>query len=126
MQTHGEMEAAIARIMGRFQQEHFGRGPKDIRAHLLGNLLVVRLTGVLTPAEQHLAATQSDDRGRDLLKQVRTHLVEASRGALEALIVNVTGVGIITFHHDLSTVAGEEVFVFGLAAAPLCREAGPR
>jgi len=31
-----------------------GRGPKDIRAHLLGDLLVVCLQGVLTAAEQHL------------------------------------------------------------------------
>ena len=31
-----------------------GRGPKDIRTHLIGNLLLVRLQGVLTAAEQHL------------------------------------------------------------------------
>jgi uncharacterized protein YbcI len=31
-----------------------GRGPKDIRAHLIEDLVVVRLKGVLTAAEQHL------------------------------------------------------------------------
>ena len=31
-----------------------GRGPKSIHAHLWGDLLVVRLSGVSTAAEQHL------------------------------------------------------------------------
>jgi uncharacterized protein YbcI len=31
-----------------------GRGPKEIHAHLIGGLLVVRLQGVLTAAEQQL------------------------------------------------------------------------
>ena len=43
MKTHGEIEAAICEGMSRFEQEFMGRGPKDIRVHLIGNLLVVRL-----------------------------------------------------------------------------------
>jgi uncharacterized protein YbcI len=43
MKTQGEIEAAICQGMSRFQQEYMGRGPKDIRAHLIGDLLVVRL-----------------------------------------------------------------------------------
>jgi uncharacterized protein YbcI len=34
-----------------------GRGPKDIHGHLIGELLLVRLQGVLTAAEQHLVMT---------------------------------------------------------------------
>ncbi len=48
MKTQGEIEAAICEGMSRFQQEYMGRGPKDIRAHLIGDLFVVRLRGVLT------------------------------------------------------------------------------
>ena len=54
MKTQGEIEAAICEGINRFEQEYMGRGPKDIRAYLLGDLLVVRLQGVLTAAEQHL------------------------------------------------------------------------
>ena len=54
MKTQGEIEAAVCEGMSRFEQEFMGRGPKDIRAHLIGNLLVIRLQGVLTAAEQHL------------------------------------------------------------------------
>ena len=76
MKTQGEIEAAISEGMSRFEQDYMGRGPKDIHAHLLGDFLVVRLQGVLTPAEQHLVKSLPGEKGRDLLKQVRTHLVE--------------------------------------------------
>ena len=54
MRTLGELEAAICEGVGRFEQDYMGRGPKDIHTHLLGDLLVVRLRGVLTAAEQHI------------------------------------------------------------------------
>jgi len=54
MKTQAEIEAAICEGITRFEQEHMGRGPQDIHAHLLGDLLVVRLQGVLTAAEQQL------------------------------------------------------------------------
>ena len=79
MRTHAEMEAAVCDGMWSFEQDYMGRGPKDIHAHLLGDLLVVRLMGVLTAAEQHLAQSHSAEKGGNLLKQVRTHLVETAR-----------------------------------------------
>ena len=76
MRTLGEIEAAICAGMTRFEQEYMGRGPKDIHAYLVGDLLVVRLRGVLTAAEQQLVKSLPAEKGRDLLKQVRTHLLE--------------------------------------------------
>jgi hypothetical protein len=61
MKTQGEIEAAICEGISRFEQEYMGRGPKDIRAHLIGDLLVVRLRGVLTAAEQQLVRTLPAD-----------------------------------------------------------------
>jgi uncharacterized protein YbcI len=122
MRTQGEIEAAVCDGVTRFEQEYMGRGPKDIRAHLLGDLLVVRLQGVLTAAEQHLARSLPADKGRDLLKQVRSHLVEAARPALEALVRAATGAEAVSLHHDVSTVTGEEVLLFTLATAPKFRE----
>ena len=71
MKSQGEIEAAICEGICRFEQEYMGRGPKDIHAHLIGDLLVVRLQGVLTAAEQHLVKSLPAEKGRDLLKQVR-------------------------------------------------------
>ena len=122
MKTQGEIEAAICEVISRFEQDYMGRGPKDIRAHLIGDLLVVRLQGVLTAAEQHLAKSLPGEKGRDLLKQVRTHLIETARPALEALVQEATGVKVLSLHHDISTATGEEVVVFTLSGSPHFRE----
>lgn len=122
MKTQGEIEAAICEGMSRFEQEYMGRGPKDIRAHLIGDLLVVRLQGVLTAAEQHLVKSLPAEKGRDLLKQVRTQLIETARPVLEALIQEVTGSKALSLHHDISTFTGEEVVLFTLANTPHLRE----
>ena len=123
MKTQGEIEAAISEGVSRFEQDYMGRGPKDIHAHLIGDLLVVRLQGVLTAAEQHLGKSLPAEKGRDLLKQVRTHLIETSRPFMEAMIQEITGVKVLTMHHDISTVTGEKVILFTLAESPILRDA---
>ncbi len=123
MKTQGEIESAIGEGISRFEQGYMGRGPKDVHAHLLGDLLVVRLQGVLTAAEQHLAKSLSAEKGRDLLKQVRTHLIETARPVLESLVQEITGVKVRSLHHDISTVTGEEIVLCTLAESPLLRAA---
>jgi uncharacterized protein YbcI len=122
MRTQGEIEAAICLGMSRFEQEYMGRGPKDIHAHLVDDLVVVRLQGVLTAAEQHLVKSLPAEKGRDLLKQVRTHLLETARPLMEAMVREITGVKVISLHHDISTVTGEEVVIFTLGEPLQCRE----
>ncbi len=123
MKTQGEIEAAVCQGISRFEQDYMGRGPKDIHAHLIGDLIVVRLQGVLTAAEQQLVKTLPAEKGRDLLKQVRTQLIETGRPAMVEMIQEVTGAKVVSLHHDISTVTGEEVMLFTLAEAPLIREA---
>jgi uncharacterized protein YbcI len=122
MKTQGEIESAIAEGMGRFEQEYMGRGPKDVRAHLIDDLIIVRLKGVLTAAEQHLVKTLSPEKGRDLLKEVRSHLIEIARPTMEAMVQGITGVKVVSLHHDISTLTGEEVVMFTLAESPLFLE----
>ena len=122
MKSQGEIEAAICAGISRFEQDYMGRGPKDISAHLPTDLLVVRLKGVLTAAEQHLVKSLSADKGRDLLKQVRTHLIDTARPVMEAMVQDVTGVKVLSLHHDISTITGEEIVLFTLVESPLFRE----
>jgi len=122
MKTQGQIEAAICEGMNRFEQEYMGRGPKDIRTHLIGDLLVIRLEGVLTAAEQQLVKSLPSEKGRDLLKEVRIQLIETARPVLEALVQEASGVKMLSLHHDISTVTGEELVVFTLAESPLFRE----
>ena len=122
MKTQGEIEAAICEGVSRFELEYMGRGPKEVHAHLVGDLLVVRLRGVLTAAEQQLVKSLQAEKGRDLLKQVRTQLIETARPLLEAMVEGVAGVKVVSLHHDISTATGEEVVVFTLAEPPPFRE----
>ncbi len=121
MKTQGEIEAAICEGIGRFEQEYRGRGPKDIRAFLLGDFVVVRLKGLLTPAEQQLAKFPSE-KGRDLLKQVRSHLIETAKPLIGAMVEDITGVKVVSLHHDVSTVTGEAFIILTLAEPPCCRQ----
>jgi uncharacterized protein YbcI len=122
MKTQGEIEAAICDGLNRFEQEYMGRGPKEVHAHLVGDCLLIRLHGVLTAAERQLVKALPADKGRDLLKQVRTHLIETARPVMEAMVADITGVKVVSLHHDISTSTAEEVVVFTLAEAPNFRE----
>ena len=126
MKTQGEIEAAICEGISRFEQDYMGRGPKHVHAHLIGDLLVVRLQGVLTAAEQHLVQSLPAEKGRDLLKQVRSHLIEMARPLMEKMVQEVTGVKVLSLHHDISTGTGEEVVLFTLVEPPEVREAKKR
>ncbi len=121
MKTQGEIEAEICEGIGRFELEYRGRGPKDIRAFLLGDFIVVRLQDLLTPAEKHLAKSPSD-KARDLLKQVRSHLIETAKPLIQAMVQEITGVKVVSLHHDISTVTGEAFVVLTLAERPPYRE----
>jgi uncharacterized protein YbcI len=146
MKSQGEIEAAVCDGIARFQQEYIGRGPRDIHAHLVGTLLVVRLQGVLTPAERqligppvgvgavadhgdtslgngfgHADTDTGNGNGRALLKQVRAHMVATGRPRLAEIVELAVGVKLVSVHHDISTVTGEELLVFSLAGQPACR-----
>jgi uncharacterized protein YbcI len=115
MKTQGEIERAIAEGMTRFEQEYMGRGPKDVHAYLIDDLIVVRLKGVLTAAEQHLVRSFPAEKGRDLLKELRTHLIEVARSNMEAMVHEITGPRVLSLHHNISAITCEEVVFFTLA-----------
>src|SRR4051812_24534809 len=108
MMTRWEIEAAVCRGVAHFQQEHMGRRPGGIRAHVVGNLLIIRLRSTLSAAEQELAKTQPAVKGRGLLKKVRHQLIETARPLLDAMVEEATGVKAVSLHHDVSTYTGEE------------------
>ena len=122
MKTQGEIEAAISEGIRRFEQEFMGRGPKDIHSYLVNDLVIVRLHGVLTAAEQQLVQSLPTEKGRGLLKQVRIQLIETARPILESMVLEVTGIKVVSLHHDVSTTTGEEIVVFTLASSPVFRE----
>jgi len=41
---------------------------------------------------------------------------------MESLVREITGIKVMSMHHDISTVSGEEVVLFTLAESPLLRD----
>jgi len=111
MKTKGEIEAEICRAMVQFEIDYMGRGPKEARTHIIEDMVLVRLKGVLTPAEQQL--TKSPD-GVELIKKMRSTLIEKAKPLLYQVVGDITGTKIISLHTDISTVLGERVMVFVL------------
>jgi CheY-like chemotaxis protein/uncharacterized protein YbcI len=116
--TQAESEAAICEGIVRFQEEYLGWRSEQIVAHFIKDLLVARIRGALTLAERQLGKSQSPEKGRDLIKQTRKHLLELARPMLESLVHEIAGVKVLSMHHDISTVTGEEVILFSLAGIP--------
>lgn len=111
MKTKGEIEAEISQAIVQFEIDYMGRGPKEARTHIIGDMILVRLKGVLTPAEQQL--TKSSDGG-ELVKKMRSTLIEKAKPLLYQVVGAITGVNIVDLHTDISTATGVRVFVFNL------------
>jgi uncharacterized protein YbcI len=118
MKTKGQLEAEISDAMSRFEREFMGRGPEEVKAYIIDDLVLVRLQGVLTPAERNLTQIDSSTQGRTLIKQVRIELLEKARSMLEALIKDITGCALRSLHTDISTSTGERIIIFTLDGEP--------
>ena len=93
-----------------------GRGPLEIKAYIIDDMVLVRLKNVLTPAEIKLAEASGHKDGRELIKRIRIALLEQGRPLLESALESILNVTIISLHTDISTVTGERVILFSLSA----------
>lgn len=109
--TKGQIEAAITEAITQFERDYLGRGPKEARTFIVADMVLIRLKGILSPAEQQLS---QEPGGVELIKQMRTRLIESSSEELAALIEEEAGVAVTTMHTDISARTGERIFVFGL------------
>jgi uncharacterized protein YbcI len=114
MRTRGQLEADISEAIVKFEREYMGRGPEAVHTYLLYDIILVRLQGVLTPAERQLAKSDPEGQGRALIKQVRMELLEKARPLLDTIVRDITGQSIKSLHTDISTLTGERIIIFSL------------
>jgi uncharacterized protein YbcI len=110
-QTKGEVEKAIRNAVIKFEQEFMGRGPEDVRAFIIKDIVLVRLKGVLTPAERQLAKTAE---GVEMVRRLRQTLIAQGREKLGQQIDEITGAKTIGLFTDIDTRMGERIIVFTL------------
>lgn len=116
--TRGQIESEISEAVTRFEKEYMGRGPLETKTYLIEDMVLVRLKGVLTPAEHQLAETAENSGGRELIKRVRVALLEKGRPLLQEAVEALVHVKVKSLHTDISTVTGERIILFTLAAVP--------
>ena len=69
--TKGELEAEFTKAIVKFEKDYLGRGPLDARTYLINDMVLVRLRGVLTPAEEKLSENKE---GQTLVRDARRSL----------------------------------------------------
>jgi uncharacterized protein YbcI len=114
----GQIESEISEAVIRFEKEFMGRGPTETKTYILEDLVIIRLKGVLTRAEQQLITSEDFEGGRGLVKRMRHSLLEKGRPLLEAIIEDILSVKVTALHTDLSTNTGERIILFSLSEKP--------
>jgi len=109
--TKGQIEAAVTEAITQFEHEYLGRGPKQAKSFIVENLVVVKLQGILGPAERRLS---HEDGGVELIKKMRRRVIESCSGDLTGLVHEQTGIEVVSMHADISARTGERIFVFTL------------
>lgn len=88
-----------------------GRGPTDVKAFIIRDMVVVRLKGVLTQAERQLVKNAD---GVEMVKRMRQNLIAQGKDNLCAEIAGITGVKVAGLFTDIDTQIGERIMVFTL------------
>jgi len=109
--TKGQIESQISEAIIKFEKEYMGRGPNETKTYIIKDMVFVRLSGVLTLAEEQLAKTKE---GADLIKKIRVSLLEGARILLESIISNITNCQLTSLYSDVSTKTGERIIIFTL------------
>ena len=103
--TKGEIEAEISKAITQWEKDFLGRGSLSVKSDIFS------LQGILTPAEYRVCST---NEGLLNIKRTRSELVESGEQDLNDIIFKITGIKVMSFHSDLSTVTGERIIVFKL------------
>lgn len=111
--SKGQMEARICEAFNRFEIDYMGRGPRQIKAYILQDMIIVRMVGFLSQSERKLAETA---QGVEQIKKLRSMLFENAKADIEAMIIPIIQMNIVSIHSDVSTKSGEKIVLFTLGS----------
>ena len=107
--TKGALEADVAAAITRFHREQQGRGPGEVRAFVVSDMILVRCSQIFTPIEAHLSAS---DEGRKLIKSARQELRSINHDEIETVIGELIGCGVARSYCDLNVEAAEQIEIY--------------
>lgn len=109
MKTKGQIEDTLTKEATKFYVNTLGVGPRETRAYILQDLIIIRLKSKLLPIEEKLLEGK---HGVELVKNIRKSLHEITTKGMEEIIKKNTGQTVISSHSDVSTKTGEIMYVF--------------
>ena len=116
--TRGQLESELSKSITRLEKEQMGRGPLETRTFIVEDMIVVRMRGILTPAELQLGKQGKNPSTRELIKRFRIELLESERTTLESVVRTLTRRRVRSLHVDVSTAHDEKIIVMTLDRAP--------
>lgn len=108
----GEVHSRLCMEIIRFEKEIMGRGPEEVKAYIVDDMIILRLKGVLTRAEINLLDHGEGEKEMALIKEFRQKLIDKNRSYLDDMIRSITGCCVESVHTDLSVRTGERVIIF--------------
>jgi len=106
------IESIISQAMARFFKEQISERPEVVITQVVGDTIIVRLKGVLPPAERHLA--KDKEGGGKLIEELRVKLIERAKPLLEVMIRNLTGAEVVDLYSSFNAETGERIEIFTL------------
>lgn len=107
--SKGQIEDTIAKKVIEFYIKTLGVGPKEARAYIVEDMVIVRLKGKLLPIEEQLLG---GEQGIELVKTIRKAFHEINTHKLREIVADVTGHEVVSSHSDVSTKTGEKFEAF--------------
>lgn len=108
-QTRGQVEDTLSKAFVQFYVKKLGYGPKKAKAYIVDDMIIARLWGKLHPLEDFLL---KDQKGIELVKDIRKKFQEATFKELNKIIKDTTGCDVTSYHSDTSTRTGERFEIF--------------
>ena len=105
------IESEIATAIVRFQREQQGRGASGVHVILLGDIILVRSTGIFTPTEARLVATED---GQRLIRHSRHELRLINHAEIERVISEIVESPVLRSYCDVNVEAAEQMEVYVL------------
>jgi uncharacterized protein YbcI len=106
-----EIESKINEAMTIFLKEQMVEEAQEVITQVVGDTIIVRFKGVLTPAERQLG---KDPDGAKLINELKGKLIEKAKPLLEPLIENLTEAKVVDMHFSFNVQTGERIEIFTL------------
>ena len=106
-----EIESAVAEAMTKFLRKQMGERAAGVITEVASDAIIVRVKGIMPPAERYLIKNQE---GMKLLKELKEKLIERAKPLLEAMIKNLIDAEVVDIYSSFNPASNEHIEIFTL------------